>query len=182
MRKKNKRVVILIIILVLLGAAGAGLFYIYTTNKEGWNKVTRTPLAYLEYMGSYMSFDSEGFVISSSSTPPEDLPLVMGLNFEYVVVNETLPIEDSELFELCIDISQSLSDTDLKINKIQMDENEEISLYIGDISVELGTSKNLEKKLDYLKKIWDSLKEYTSGNLDMKIYNEDGEYIFEPKN
>lgn len=182
MRRRNKRVIILIIFIVIILAAIAGLVFFYFTNKEGWNKVTRTPIAYMEYMGSYMSFDKEGFVISSSPTPPENIPFVMGMDFEYVVVNEKLPIEDNDLFELCIEISESLSDTEIEIDKINMDDNEKIYLYTGEITVELGTRRNLDKKLVHLKRIAELLKSYTAGTLDMSVYKESGEYTFTTKN
>jgi len=182
MRRRNKRVVVLIFILIFIVAALIGLFFVYNTNKEGWNNATKTPLAYMEYMGSYMTFDKDGYVMSSSKTPPTDIPLVMGLDFKYVVVDEKLPIENNELFMLCIEISDALSEAKLKIDKIELNNNDEILLHLGEVTVELGTKKDLDKKLVHLKRVAESLKKYTSGDLNMKVYNEKGEYTFTTNN
>lgn len=182
MRRRNKRRVVLIVFLLIISATIAGLLYFYNTNKEGWNKATKTPLAYMEYMGSFMTFDKEGYVMSSSKITPTDIPLVMGLEFEYVIVDEKLPIEDNELFMLCIKISDALSEAELEIDKIELNNNDEIFLYIGDVTVELGQYKDLDKKLVHLKRVAESLKKYTSGVLNMKEYNQKGEYTFTTNN
>lgn len=182
MRRRNKRRIVLIFFLILITAMLVGIFIFYKTNREAWNQKTKTPLAYMEYMGSNMIFDKEGYVISSVSTPPTDLPLVMGLDFEYVVVDEYLPIEDNELFMLCIEISNKLAEAELEIDQIELNNNDEIFLYIGEVTVELGTKKDFEKKLENLKKVATSLKKYTAGVLDMREYNEKGEYTFTTKN
>lgn len=182
MRRRNKRVFVLIFILILIAAAVVGVIFFQKKYPEYWNKATKTPIAYMEYMGSFMTFDNEGYVISSSVAPPTDLPLVMGLDFDYVVVDELLPIEDNELFLLCIEISNKLADAELDIDKIELNTNDEIFLYIGEVTVELGTKKDLEKKLENLKKVATSLKKYTSGVLNMREYNEKGEYTFTTKN
>ena len=182
MRRKNKKKYVLFFIIILIIAGVAGFLYYYSINKDNWEKAVRDPIAYMEYLGSYMVFDEEGYVIESLSTPPKDIPLVMGLDFDYVVVSEMLPIEDNKHFELCIDISNALSDADIDINRIELDGNDEIVLYIGGVTVELGTRKDLENKLIHLKRVADNLKNYSAGNLDMKEYNENGEYIFTTKN
>jgi cell division protein FtsQ len=179
-RRKRKKWLWFLFILIIAGGLGSAYYFQYV-KKEVPATSNKSAMAYLEYMGSYMTFDEDGFVLQSYTEPPEHIPLVMGLNFDYVIVNEYLPVENEELFRLCIYISESLTDAEIVIDRIHLSEEEEIFLYLGDVTIEMGKKKELEKKLVHLKNLSANLKNYSAGVLDMTIYSEKGEYTFTTK-
>ena len=56
-----------------------------------------------------MYFDKDGIVVETSEQRTPGIPQVAGLQFGYVVMNEKLPVENEEVFEDILDITQLLS-------------------------------------------------------------------------
>lgn len=114
-------------------------------------------LGYVEYTGSYLYFDENGIVIYSSQTQLEGVPLVQGIQFQQLIKYQKLNIEDEELFPKLIELTRMLYKYDLHPQTIRFLVNDEINLYMDDITVELGTVKYLEGKVQELAAMIDSL-------------------------
>lgn len=137
---------------------------------------------YVRYLGTYLYFDKDGYVVESSSVKTAGVPQITGLNFDHMMVGEPLPVENPEVFESILNITKLLDKYDLDAEKIFFRASGDITVYFGDVKVALGNdSATLEDKLMLLPGLLPSL-EGKSGTLQMETYVEDrGRYIFQPE-
>lgn len=126
---------------------------------------------YIEYLGKYMYFDKDGIVVETSDVKTEGIPQITGLKFEYVILHERLPIDNEEIFQLILDITQLLTKYEIKADKIYFDKNNQMTLYFENIRVRLGDISNIDDKIIRLKSILPEL-EGEKGILRMDKYEE----------
>jgi cell division protein FtsQ len=50
----------------------------------------------VEFMGEYLYFDKDGIVVESSSKRLEDIPIIKGLQFNKIILNEKLELQKNE--------------------------------------------------------------------------------------
>ena len=124
----------------------------------------------VKYMSSYMYFDKDGIVVESSNNFLEGIPLIDGLDFGRVVLYEKLPISNENVFDQMLYITQVLVGNDITVDKITISSDNNITLYIGDIEVYLGDSKELNGKIGELRDMWEKIKGL-SGILYLDNYN-----------
>ena len=137
---------------------------------------------YIAYLGRYMYFDRDGIVVESSFERSPGVPEVMGLNFNYCIMYEKLPIENQKVFEEILDITQLLSKYELEAERIFFDSEYNVYLYFGNIEVRLGTDEYIDEKIIQLQYILPKLDGKT-GILEMKDFDEDTKNVtFEEKN
>lgn len=137
---------------------------------------------YIAYLGRYMYFDRDGIVVESSFESSANVPEVMGLSFDYVIMHEKLPIENQKVFEEILDITQLLSKYHLEANRIFFDSEYNLYLYFDQIEVSLGTEDYIDEKIIQLQYILPKLYGKT-GILEMKDFDDDTKNItFEEKN
>ncbi len=117
---------------------------------------------YVEYLGRYMYFDRDGTVVESSSERTRGIPQVTGLRFDYVVVNEPLPVENDEIFKRILDITQLLNKYELTADKIFFDSSYNLTLFFGEVRVTLGSSSEIDQKIIKLKNILPELERNTA--------------------
>ncbi len=136
---------------------------------------------YISYLGHYMYFDRDGIVVESSMEPSDDVPEVLGLTFDYIIIYEKLPIENEEIFDEILDITQLLSKYNLSADKIFFDSDYNLYLYFDGVEVSIGTNDFIDEKIIQLQYILPNL-EGKTGVLEMKDYDEDTKNItFEEK-
>lgn len=136
---------------------------------------------YIQYLGRYMYFDRDGIVVESSLESSDDVPLVLGLNFDHVIIHEKLPVENESVFAEILDITKLLSKYELHAEKIFFDSEYDVYLYFGGVEVSIGTRDFIDEKIIQLQYILPSL-EGKTGILEMKDYDEDATNItFEEK-
>ncbi len=121
------------------------------------------------YMDQYVYFDDEGTVLETSPEKLEDVPCIEGLTFSQIVVGEKLPVDNTDMFQQILTMTQLIDKNNLMIDGIRYNSNDEIILYKDDIKIELGSGENLEDKLMNLESILGKL-EGKSGTLDMTDY------------
>ncbi len=137
---------------------------------------------YISYLGRYIYFDRNGTVVESSLDRSDQVPEVMGLSFDYIIMHEKLPIDNEKVFEEILDITQLLSKYQLKADRILFDSEYNVYLYFGDIEASLGTQAFIDEKIIQLQYILPKL-EGKSGILEMKDFDEDTKNVtFEEKN
>lgn len=124
---------------------------------------------YIEYLGKYMYFDKDGIIVETSDVKTEGIPQITGLEFDYVVLHEKLPIENQEIFQSILDITQLLTKYEISIDKIYFDQNNQMTLYFENIRVRLGDISNIDDKIIRLKAILPEL-EGQKGILRMENY------------
>ena len=135
---------------------------------------------YVEYLDRYLYFDKDGIVVESSSEKTKGIPMVTGLRFDHVVLYQTLPVEDPEIFSEILSITQLVNKYNLIVDRIFFGLDNSLTLYFENVKAAFGNSGNLEEKVMELQYI---LPELTgkSGTLRMENYTEETKTItFEP--
>lgn len=137
-------------------------------------------IGYIPYMGTYLYFDVEGYIVEASSEKIDGLLFIDGIGFDYFVLNSKLPVEDSNLFYATLVLSRLINESGLKVDRVYFDRNMKATLYMGGILVWLGEATELEKKIHTLVDIWPQIKN-EEGTLyldDYSMVNDVVEYVF----
>lgn len=142
----------------------------------------KTLTGYVRYLDSYVYFDKDGYVVESSKIRTVGVPQILGMDFNYVVIGERLPVEDEGIFDDILDITRLLKKYNLIANKIVFNASGELLVHFGNVKVALGSDDvTLEDKLMLLPGMLPEL-EGKKGTLQMQTYDEDsGKYIFKPE-
>lgn len=127
---------------------------------------------YIEYLSKYMYFDKDGIIVESSEQKTTGIPQVTGLNFGYVIMHEKLPVDNPEIFEDILDITQLLNKYGVQADKIRFDKAMHKTLYFGEARVSLGSNENIGEKIMKLKGILPELSG-KKGMLRMDNYSEE---------
>ena len=134
---------------------------------------------YIEFMDSYMYFDRDGYMIETSNVKTLGVSQIAGLSFDSVVLGEKIPVEDEDVFESIMHITNLLDKFELVVDKIYFQSDMDIVLYFDDIRVNLGEDTNLEEKIMVLPTFLANL-EGKKGTLHMESYTEDSDMtVFE---
>ena len=110
-------------------------------------------VGYVSYMSSYMYFDRDGIIVESSGTQLPGVPLVTGLEFGRVVLYQPLPVENAQVFENILNLTQQLSVYEIAVDRIQYDSHGNPTLSIGKMEVKLGSSADMDGKIATLSDI-----------------------------
>lgn len=135
-------------------------------------------VAYVKYMGNYMYFDKDGIVVDSSTKPLDGIPEITGLKFGSIVLYKKLPVEDSKIFDDILNLTQALQSYGIRCTRINYTGLREATLYLGDITVELGTDSDMIEKISELRDILPELRTkmeaegIRSGTLYLDSYDE----------
>ncbi len=131
----------------------------------------KSVVGYVSYMSSYMYFDKDGIVIESASSRLEGIPQITGLTFGSIVLNQPLPVENQEIFEQIMNLTQDLITKEIDADQICYDERGNATLIIGDVDVYLGSNKDMNGKIHELYNMLPKL-EGLSGTLYLDRYDE----------
>lgn len=137
---------------------------------------------YIKYLDTYVYFDRDGYVVENSSIKTMGVPQVTGLEFDHIVVNEPIPVENEEVFGNILEITKLLNKYKLASDKIYFNPSGDITVFFGKVKVALGRDRTtLEDKFMILPKLLEELNG-KSGILQMQNYDEDsGKYTFQPE-
>ncbi len=134
---------------------------------------------YVAYLGQYVYFDKDGIVVEASMEKTAGVPQVTGLKFDHVVLHEPLPVENPEVFNEVLNISQQLEKYSMSADRIYFDAEYKVTLLFGEARVALGDSEFIDEKIMKLQYILPGLAD-KKGILDMREYSEDTKsYSFE---
>lgn len=128
---------------------------------------------YIEYLGHYIYFDREGIAVESSTETTSGIPFVTGLEFDHIVLHQKLPAKNEKIFAKILSITQLLTKYDIPTDKIYFDNDENITLYYGDVRILIGTDKYIDEKINELSLLLPKLEGY-SGVLHMEKYKGEG--------
>ena len=143
----------------------------------------KSVVGYVSYMSSYMYFDKDGIIVESANEALPGVPLVTGLKFGQIVLYQKLPLEKEETFRQILNLTQILSIFELKVDRIQYGSCGDITLYLKEIEVLLGSGGNMNDKISELNDMLPHL-EGRKGILHLEDYDEmeiRAGYTFEPK-
>lgn len=101
----------------------------------------------IPYLDSYVYFDRSGIFIESSKTRDEQVPFFDGIEVEYVIQGEKLPIKGNSVLTTAVALSTIFQKNDTIPDHIEFDSSYQITLTYGDIKVMLGKDEYLEDKM-----------------------------------
>ena len=107
----------------------------------------------VEFMGENLYFDKDGIVVESSSIRLKDVPMIKGLKFNEIVLNERLKVQKDELFDTIINLTQLIDKYELPIDTINFSSNFDISVDSAGITVLLGKKSTYDEPLSELQNI-----------------------------
>jgi len=135
---------------------------------------------FVEYLGKYMYFDKDGTVVESSNVKTVGIVQITGLKFDYVVLGKPIPVENEQVFKLILNTSQLLTKYGLTADKLHFDSSYHMTIYFGDVKVNLGNDEMLDEKIMILPQMLPTL-EGKSGVLRMENFSDNnGSITFEP--
>ena len=125
-----------------------------------------------------MYFDKDGIVVENSRAKYEDVPEISGIRFNNIVLHSAIPVENNKVFDLILDVTQLIDKYKLNVYSIRISDAMEVTLYISNFRVDLGTGSELSNKIAALSDIIPSMEDIP-GELNMREYNSNGYgYIF----
>lgn len=127
-------------------------------------------VGYIRYFGTNMYFDKDGIVTESSDLILDGIPRITGIKFDYIVLHSKIPVDDEKLFDEIMNITQLLDKYQIKVDRIYISENMEMTLNMDEVKVELGKSGNMNEKIIDLNDMMENIKGL-SGTLDMREYD-----------
>ena len=110
-------------------------------------------VGYVSYMSSYMYFDRDGIIVESSGDKLPGVPWITGLDFGQIVLYKPLPVEDPDVFQEILNLTQQLSLYEIPVDRIQYDSEGQATLYIRSMEVTLGDNRDIDGKISTLNDI-----------------------------
>lgn len=99
-------------------------------------------VGYVKYKGSNMYFDKDGIVVESSMELFNNVPQVVGLVYNTIVLNSPLDVENSDVFQDVCDLVQYLKKYGINVESVNVDDKE-LSVYYKDVKVIFGENNEL---------------------------------------
>lgn len=107
----------------------------------------------IQFMGEYLYFDKDGIIVESSPEQLEDIPLIKGLEFNKIILNEKLEVQRDELFDVILNLTQLIDKFGLEVKTIRFDNQYAVTVDCGKISARLGKRSTYDEVLAELRNI-----------------------------
>lgn len=101
----------------------------------------------VEFMGEYLYFDKDGIIVESSSKRLEDIPVIKGLQFNKIVLNEKLELQKNALQKSEVQTDVAKTD-DEKTDEVQKDEVQMNEVQMNELFDTIINLTQLVKKYD----------------------------------
>ena len=131
---------------------------------------------YIKNDKQFYCFDEDGKLLKIANEKVKDKPKVKGLTISNANLYVKIKVTDPKQFNAVLQVANGVADYDFVVKKILVNKKCEVSIVIGKVQVDLGTTTNLKKKLSDLNDMSKNLKKY-KGTLNMKFVNNEGKYI-----
>lgn len=133
-------------------------------------------VGYVKYLGRNVYFDKDGIVIESSQELMEGVPMISGLSFQQLTMYEPLDVENPEIFDTILSITQLLSKYDIDPDEIRFGSGDELFLQMKNVKINMGKGDHLDEKIARLKQLENDLAD-KSGTLHMENYTDESTHI-----
>ena len=135
----------------------------------------------LQYNGKYVYFDKNGYALESYEKKYDDVPLVTGLKYDKLEMQEKIDVKDKKVFSYLLELTTAIDKYKLPIDQIHIQDNGNALFISGKITVDLYDKKDLDVKIPELSGMLKKVKG-KSGTIDMRYFSEDHKIaIFQPK-
>lgn len=135
---------------------------------------------YVQYAGDNVYFDTNGTVLEITQEVYGDVPMVSGITMEAPTLYQKLPVDNAAQMGSMLKITDLLIKAEFIPDNISFDENLNITLTIGNITVKLGQNSCLDEKVANLVTIYQEIAGQ-SGTLNMESFTGKEEIPFQPK-
>ena len=135
-----------------------------------------TLIGQLEYNGNRVYFDSEGVVQEISQNVYDQVPYVSGVTIEEPVLYQKLTLDNQASLRTVLSITQLLVKSGLIPDSVNFDENGNMTLVLGTVTVELGRDEYLEEKIANLVQLYPEVSSQ-KGTLNMEGFTGKNEAI-----
>lgn len=125
----------------------------------------------VELFDSYMYFDRDGMVVESSKERIDTIPLITGLKFDKIILNEKLAIQNNNLFDMILNLTNTIQKFQLSVEKVFINSNYEVTLYCNGSEVLLGKKDFYDVQLEALTSVMESSKDMKL-LYDLRYYDE----------
>ncbi len=133
----------------------------------------------IQFLGEYLYFDKDGIVVESSSLREDDVPLIIGLNFQRIALHEEIKIQKQSLFDTILNLTKLIHEYEIDVDTISFDSNYEVTLTCGKSKVLLGKHDFYDVPISQLPNILAASKD-VAYSYNMKNYTKVGqEFIAE---
>lgn len=130
----------------------------------------------VKLLDSYMYFDRDGIVVESSKERMEGVPLITGLKFDKILLHEKLEIQKNNLYDMILNLTKTIQKFELKVDKVIIDSDYEVTLICEDNEVLLGKKDYYDAQLEALASVLKSSKDMKL-SYDMRFYDENNKKI-----
>lgn len=165
--KKKLLIIIPVIAVLVIAACVLVLTGVIRLPHKQETAAPTQPVAYLEYMNSYMLIDKDMKVTGSEQVVPEGLPKVTGLNFEQIIVGSTLEATNKEAAKYTMKLVDCIHKNSLDIAEVYVSLDLSATMYVGNIKILMGQDVSTEEKLHDLRDFYEDVK-VLNGVLDMQ--------------
>jgi cell division protein FtsQ len=136
---------------------------------------------YVPFLDSFLCVDSKGRVLQTTKSVDEDLPVIEGLNFSGFSLGEVLATDNPAAYDAIVKIIRILEKyelTDNFVERINVSNLDDIHLFIYNVDIAFGSTKDADEKIRTIKEIMSKLPNASevAGILDMREIGR--QYIF----
>lgn len=140
-------------------------------------------IGYMEYNQNFIYFDKNGVVVEMAKENKRKVPRIDGLRIKSVTIGEKLLFDNEETFSAILNLTQNINKYSIQVDRIKITDLDNISLFIKDIEIFIGSKNNIEVKLQTANDILPEIKDL-SGYLDLSKARENmvnERYIFKKR-
>lgn len=130
---------------------------------------------YIKDNGVYYYIDEDGRVLKKSEKKMKDIPKITGMEYNKLPLYNKIEAKDAKAFSALIKVIHSTEEYDFGIKEIQVSKEQEITLKIKKVRVQLGKESNMDKKIQAFNDLYDNVIRY-EGVLNMKRLSADNSY------
>ncbi len=112
----------------------------------------KKPVAYFD-KGGYVYIDQEGTVLEITDQTYDGVPIITGAAMEEPLLYQKLPAQSSAQLRTILSLTQLLTYQEVAADEIRFSDNMEITIFAGNIEIQLGQDEYLEEKIANLAKI-----------------------------
>lgn len=156
------------------------LFEDYSVKINSPFKVTITAYekkleGYIKEDKSYYYIDDEGMILKTTSEKISDVPKITGLEYDKLELYKTVKPKDEKALRVLLKVIKATKEYKFEIKRFDVSKEQEITLYIKKIQVQLGKEANMDKKIQAFNDLYDNVIKY-EGVLNMKRLSTDKSY------
>ena len=123
----------------------------------------------------YYYFDENGTILKISDEKIKDIVPVKGLEATELKLFKKIKVKDEKSLETILTVTSSVEAYNYKVKQYSINKNNEVTMNIKNVKVQLDKKTNLDKKLKDFNDMYKNVIKY-KGTLNMKHASEDGSY------